>query len=237
MHFPLCVDVKVWATKGDQGAKNSMFTEGLPHMLTKWLTVWKDPPRIAEIGHTTAKPVSSRTVSKCTGTLSLSSFSLSLLRRYAGYQFWHNSSLTVRLFFFPRIRWFLYQCQSDPLRTPVCLWSCSRSTSAFGKNPLLSRRTWKACCPLQRCTALVVCSSLKEPMFMFRIMAQQEYVWCPYSPMKVNHEEVWLDGSKCWRTGLWFASRLLPTLINIYLQQSKVWNPKKSFCYLNLPKA
>ena len=119
----------------------------------------------------------------------------------------------------------------------MCLWSCSRSTSAFGKNPLLSRRTWKACCPLQRCTALVVCSSLKEPMFMFRIMAQQENVWCPYSPMKVNHEEVWLDGSKCWRTGLWFASRLLPTLINIYLQQSKVWNPKKSFCYLNLPKA
>lgn len=120
----------------------------------------------------------------------------SLLRRYAGDQIWHNSSLTG-CFFPPRIRWFLYQCESDPLRTSVCLWSCSRSTSAFGKIRLLSRRTWKACCPLQRYTALVVCSSLKEPMFMFGIMAQQEVVWCPYSAMKINHVEVWLDGSKC----------------------------------------
>lgn len=80
---------------------------------------------------------------------------------------------------------FLYQMislsarQSDPLRTSGRLWSRSRFTSAFARNSLLSRRTWKAKCPLKRSKALVVCSNFKELMFMFTTPTQQEVLWHP----------------------------------------------------------
>ena len=86
-------------------------------------------------------------------TLSLFNFWQSLSRHQPGWQICHytTSATSTRLIssffgvFFPAVlNDSLYQCQSDPRRSSVCLWSCSRSTSAFGRNPLLSRRTWKA---------------------------------------------------------------------------------------------
>lgn len=119
----------------------------------------------------------------------------SLLRRYAGDQIWHNSSLTGR-FFFPVLDDFSISVSQTH-------WGL-QSASDLVPDPLLHLEKFDFCqeehekrAVLSRGPALVVCSSLKEPMFMFGIMAQQEVVWCPYSAMKINHVEVWLDGSKC----------------------------------------
>lgn len=46
--------------------------------------------------------------------------------------------------------------------------------------PLLSGRTWKACCPLQRVTALVVCSNLKE-LRLGSAPWHSRKLWCCYS--------------------------------------------------------
>lgn len=122
-------------------------------------------------------------------TLPLFNFWQSLFRHQARWQICHYSTSTGLTSFavlndsstsVSQIHWGV-QSVSDLAPDPLL---------HLEKNPLLSRRTWKAHCPLQRSTALVVCSNLKEPMFMFSTMAQQGVVWCPYSVVE-------------WKLSLW----------------------------------
>lgn len=165
IHFLLYVDVKIWATKGDQRARQHVYWTLTAHGNKKANSVEESLEDCRDLA-TNRKHVTNRTGSK--RKPSTSAWQKDTLFAECLTIFVHTSCRFVDLYssstgiFLCRIGWFLYQCQSDPLRSSVGLWSCSRSTSAFGKNPLLSRRTWKAHSPLQRSTAFGCLFKLKR---------------------------------------------------------------------------
>lgn len=158
--------------------KDGMFTESQQHMVNKIAYSVKESSKdcrgLAHNSETCFKQNCFPSAScpkhlHCTRTLALFNSWWSLFRFLTGYQICQSGSST----FFSALDDFSIsvrqtnrgvQSVSDLVPDPLL---------HLKKYPLLSRRTWKACCPLQRSVALVVCSNFKETMFMFSTMAQQ----------------------------------------------------------------
>lgn len=177
VHFPL--HVRITGITIEIAGPDS--TEGWLHT-TKHNTVCRSPSGIAAIWRTTITHGSDRTVCKCKCWSTFKRHKDAIFAQFLiiAIHKYYNWSTVLFIYFY----WMIFQSVRSAEEFSLFLiffhidfyiWKERKK-----EHPLLLGWTWKACCPLQRVAALVVCSNLKE-LHLGSAPWHSRKLWCCYS--------------------------------------------------------